>query len=240
MPCLNPIPAPTASVMVPMLTDAALLRLLQLSSAALPVGGYSFSQGLEYAVECGWVIDFKTTEEWLALGLSEGLGSLDIPIASRLYCALDEQDSTAFHYWNRYALAARESRELLLADVAMGDALLRLLSNLPQALSETCNKLEPSFLAVFVSTAWQWQISEKACVIGLVWCWLEAQIAAATKLVPLGQTQAQQLLGLLQQQIPAVLDRAATLQDDDIGNTLPGLAMASALHETQYCRLFRS
>ena len=222
------------------ITDSALLRLLQLSSAALPVGGYSFSQGLEYAVECGWVTSMAETEDWLSLGLSEGLGHLDIPVALRLYRALEKKDSTAFHDWNRFALAARESRELLLADVAMGEALLRLLRDLPQELPATAHGVEPSFTAVFVATAYSWQVSESACLIGLIWCWLEAQIAAATKLVPLGQTQAQKLLGSLQQKIPDVLARTETLEDDELGNTLPGLAHASVLHETQYCRLFRS
>ena len=218
----------------------ALLRLLQLGSAALPVGGYSFSQGLEYAVEIGWISSLDSCEDWLSLGLRDGVGGLDLPVASRLYRALEDGDRDAFQYWNDFALAARESRELLMADEAMGQALLRLLRQLPQPLPDTASGMQASFLGAFVATAWQWQISESACQIGLAWCWLEAQIAAATKLIPLGQTQAQQLLGRMQTALPPVIAHAASLDDDALGATLPGLAMASALHETQYCRLFRS
>ncbi len=222
------------------LTDSALLRLLQLSSASLPVGGYSFSQGLEYAVEAGAVYDVGSTRQWLQLVMHESLARLDLPVSLRLYRALAAGDAAAFHHWNRYGLAGRESRELLHTEVAMGEALLRLLKQLPVALPAAADGMEPSFVAAFSAAAFHWQLGESSCQLGLLWSWLEAQIAAAVKLVPLGQTEAQRMQGELQQAASFALARASELDDDAIGASLPGLAMASARHETQYCRLFRS
>lgn len=219
-------------------TDAALLRLLQLSSASLPVGGYAFSQGLEYAVDASWVKNFGDTRDWLSLQLSDSLAQVDCPILLRCHRALQQGDSRQLQYWNHYALACRETRELRLTDTATGNALIRLLAKLQ--VEPSLPKQEFSFISAFAIAANHWQLNEDAAVLGLVWTWLENQVAAATKLVPLGQTQAQQLIGEIQQQVPAAIQRAHQLQDCDLGAGLPALAIASAKHEHQYSRLFRS
>ncbi|WP_308366432.1 MULTISPECIES: urease accessory UreF family protein [unclassified Microbulbifer] len=219
-------------------TDASLLRLLQLSSASLPVGGYAFSQGLEYAVDAGWVRSAEETREWLELQLRHGLAHVDCPLLLRCYEALEEGAMDRLRYWNRYALACRETRELLLTDTATGNALMRLLAQLevPDPLAET----EVSFVTAFALAARHWQIDKNAALAGLVWSWLENQVAAATKLVPLGQTQAQRLLGEIQLQVPAAIECARSLDDSELGSGLPALAIASARHEHMYTRLFRS
>lgn len=219
-------------------TDSALLRLLQLSSASLPVGGYAFSQGLEYAVETGWVSNLDQTREWLSLQLLESLAQVDCPILLRCHRTLEQGDTSQLQYWNHYALACRETRELRLTDTATGNALIRLLAQLQ--IEQPLGRQEVSFVAAFAIAAHHWQLSEEASVLGLVWAWLENQVAAATKLVPLGQTQAQQLIGEMQQQVPAAITRAKGLQDSELGAGLPALAIASAKHEHQYSRLFRS
>ena len=228
-------------------TDTALLRLLQLSSAALPVGGYSFSQGLEYAIDSGWLKNAEQVAEWLSLQLSESLARVDLPLLLRLHRAAlngDENRSnvTSLSHWNSYTLACRETAELRLTDTAMGAALKRLLDNLELPCFESGfeESGELSFVTAFAMAAAHWQIEARACCHGYLWSWLENQVAAATKLVPLGQTTAQQLLGQLLQQFPAAIDRALTIADDQIGASLPALAMASCWHETQYSRLFRS
>lgn len=219
-------------------TDAALLRLLQLSSASLPVGGYAFSQGLEYAVDAGWIKNLEDTRQWLSIQLMESIAQVDCPLLLRCHRALVAGDETMLHYWNHYTLACRETRELRLTDTATGSALVRLLGQLhietPRFAGET------SFVTVFAIAAHHWQLNEEAAMLGLTWSWLENQIAAATKLVPLGQTQAQQLIGEIQQQVPAAIRRAQQLQDCELGAGLPALAIASARHENQYSRLFRS
>ena len=220
-------------------TDVALLRLLQLSSAALPVGGYSFSQGMETAVEEGWLTSRVGVEQWLVPQLQGSLARVDLPLLRRQLCAARTGDRAQLVYWNDYALACRESAELRQADIAMGAALLRLLSQLEVVLPEPALE-NPAFVTAFAVAAAHWQLEARAACHGYVWAWLESQVAAAVKLVPLGQSAAQALLGDLLAQVPGCLDCSATLADEDIGASLPGLAMASAWHETQYSRLFRS
>jgi urease accessory protein len=218
-------------------TEPALLRLLQLSSVGLPVGGFAYSQGLEHAIDAGWVKDAAACEGWLDLQLRHALARLDLAVVFRLYRALGEEDGAAVCHWNDYLLACRETRELYLTDTAMGQALKRLLGSLGMRVPGT---VDTSFVTAFSSAAWQWGIDGRACALALAWSWLENQAAAATKLIPLGQTRTQQMLGALQAAIPDALDTAGALNDDSLGAGLPALALASTLHETQYSRLFRS
>lgn len=226
-------------------TDAGLLRLLQLSSASLPVGGYAFSQGLEYAIDVQWLKTSSDVSGWLHSQLHYSLARVDVPILLRQRQALRQQNEEELLHWNSTVLACRETRELLLSDTATGEALWKLLRQLDTnntwARFEELRQSRPvSFVTMFAIASHHWQVNDSAAALGLLWSWLENQVAAATKLVPLGQTQAQRLLGELQQELPEALQLAQTLTDDELGASLPALAIASALHETQYCRLFRS
>jgi len=218
-------------------TSAGLLRLLQLSSSTLPVGGYSFSQGLESACELGWVTDLGDAQQWLQVQIEHSLQWLDIPVLLRGHQYAAADNTQQLQYWNDYLLASRETDELYLAETAMGQALARLLNSLevPHRLSAP-----HSFLILFAVAAQHWQVEAKTAALGYAWSWLENQIAAATKLVPLGQTQAQQLSGKLQQIIPECVALAMELVDDQLGAGMPGVSIASSLHEHQYSRLFRS
>ena len=220
-------------------TDVALLRLLQLSSAALPVGGYSFSQGLEFAIDDGWVTDQQSTENWLRLQLGESMANVDLPLLQRLMNAIQQQNLVSLEYWNDYGLACRETSELRLTDTAMGKALIRLTNGLGLPLVLPAVE-EVSFTTAFGLAAEHWKIDIRTASHGYCWSWLENQVAAAVKLVPLGQTSAQCLLGTLLQEIPQAIDRSEKIEDYQIGASLPALAIASAKHETQYSRLFRS
>ena len=232
--------------------NTPLQRLLQLSSASLPVGGYSFSQGLEYAVDSGWVKNEVQVADWVSLVMHESLAQVDLPILQRLIATQENSDEKTavkeLSYWNAYALACRETDELRLTDSAMGDALARLLAQLDipllleQAKGEESlgQKNEVSFLSGFAAASVHWRINTDDACVGFLWSWLENQIAAATKLVPLGQTSAQKLLVQLGDQLMPVLKRAREVDDDNIGSSLPGMVMASSWHETQYSRLFRS
>lgn len=226
--------------------DLALARLLQLSSVSLPVGGYAFSHGLEYAVECGWLKSFEQVKPWIALQLEENMARVDIPVLREVMTATSNADIQTWFELNDLVLASRETKELRLSDTAMGEALLRLLRSLHSAQGVLDEMLhlrgneDISFVALFGLCAEQWQIPYRQAALGLLWSWLENQVAAATKLVPLGQTQAQQLLVHFQPRLGGVLDKAEQIKLDEIGGGLPALAIASALHETQYSRLFRS
>mgnify|MGYP000659731670 CR=1 FL=1 len=221
------------------ITDLAILRLLQLSSAALPVGGFSFSQGLEYAIDSGWIENQTDIENWLLQQLNGSISSVDIPILDRQMTAAANNDLKVLSYWNHYALACRETSELRLTDTAMGNALFKLIEKLDMPITAPAEK-ECSFVTGFAMAASYWNVDVRLACIGFCWSWLENQVAAATKLVPLGQASAQRLLGKLQVHIPAAIDQALTIADDDIGASLPAIAMASTFHETQYSRLFRS
>lgn len=232
---------------LPPIADIALARLLQLSSVSLPVGGYAFSQGLEYAVECAWLKKVDDVESWITLQLHENIARVDLPILREVMLATEHSDWLRLLKLNDLLLASRETKELRLSDTAMGEALLRLLKSLEFDLSfldelskqgGTANDM--SFVCLFGLCAQQWEIPYRLTAMGLSWSWLENQVAAATKLVPLGQTQAQQLLIKLQPILSEVINSAEHISEDEIGGGLPALAIASALHETQYSRLFRS
>jgi len=218
------------------------LRLWQLISPALPVGSYAYSGGFESAVENGWITDQQQARQWIKDILSSGLGRLDVPVFSRLYQACQKCDKQQFEYWNHYLLACRESSELQLEDQQMGRALLRLMQDMDMDFPwyEQGTNIEVSYAAMFASAAVCWQITETDAVHGLIWSWCENQVAAAIKLVPLGQTAGQQILSELASHIPDYIEKGLALKDDEIGFTLPGLAIISAEHETQYSRLFRS
>jgi len=220
-------------------TDLAILRLFQLSSAALPVGGFSFSQGLEYAIDSSWLKNQADIENWLLQQLNGSISCVDIPILKRQMTAAANSDLSSLSYWNSYALACRETSELRLTDTAMGNALFKLIEKLNMPITPPAER-EFSFVTAFAMAASYWNIDVRLACHGFCWSWLENQVAAATKLVPLGQTSAQHLLGELQVHIPAAIDQALTIADDDIGASLPAITMASAWHETQYSRLFRS
>jgi len=226
------------------ITDTALLRLLQLSSASLPVGGYAFSQGLEYAIEQQWVCDQEAVGEWLHIVMHESVAKVDMPLLQRLTAAVEQEDQYAFNYWNHYVIACRETTELALTETAMGEALARLLRQLkvpllPLSVENNIGR-QYSFIAAFASASVHWKITPSAIAVGYLWSWLENQIAAATKLVPLGQSAAQQLLITLTNDLTPVIHHASAIEDDAIGSSLPGMSMASSWHETQYSRLFRS
>ncbi len=178
-------------------------------------------------------------QRWLQLQLTHGLARTDLAAVPRLYDALDRGCEATVQYWNSYLLACRETRELHLADTAMGAALRRLLPELGVQLHSSAQG-PLSFVTAFARAAWQWQLSARCCALALAWSWLENQVTVTTKLLPLGQTRAQQLLAELQADVPAALDLAWSLEDEELGAGLCSLALASSHHETQYSRLFRS
>ncbi len=220
---------------------AALLRLLQLTSPALPVGAFAYSQGLEYAVNARWVHDEATARDWICGLLCNGLARLDAPVLARLYAAWSSYDEEALEYWSAMLHASREARELQEEDGHLGAALARLLRDLelPQA-APWVPHAHTGYAVLFALAAAEWRIALPEAVSGYLWAWCEAQVAAAIKLVPLGQTAGQRILSRVVMEIPTVVDEGLALADDEIGYAAPRLAIGSALHETQYSRLFRS
>ena len=220
------------------MTESATLRLWQLISPALPVGAYAYSGGLESAVEHGHVHDAASCRQWLAGVLAESLTHNDLPVFKRLFDAWTRAELDQVRYWTQTLQAMRESKELLAEDRQMGLALRRLLMDLQMDGADSVER--PSFATQYALACVRWRIDCAAGAQGLAWAWLENQIAAAVKLVPLGQTDGQRLLGKLMPALEQAVERALRLDDDDLGRSLPGLAVLSAQHEQQYSRLFRS
>lgn len=209
-----------------------LARLLQLASPSLPVGAYSYSGGLESAIEAGVVRDGESAARWIGDVLEHSVARMEAPVFLRL--ARGDADLA---HWNALFLASRESAELRAESVQMGFSLNRLLPALgiePVALEE------PAFPTVFARAASAWGIEPQQALVAYLWAWLENQVLAAVKAVPLGQTAGQRILHRLGARLEEIARRAAALEDDEVCNFAPGLAILSARHETQYSRLFRS
>ncbi|MCO7513864.1 urease accessory protein UreF [Pseudomonas guariconensis] len=222
-------------------SDLALLRLLQLASPGLPVGGFTYSQGLEWAVEVGWVGDVASFGAWQREQLHDTLGYLDWPVLARLYRACQAGDAEAFGQWSRFLLANRETAELRLEERQRGSALARLLDGWQLAQAPAWRaSLELSQLGGMAWLGAHWSIPLRQLALGHGYAWLEGAVMAGVKLVPFGQQAAQTLLRDLGEALPTALDQALALEDDQLGGGLPLLAIASSRHETQYTRLFRS
>lgn len=224
-----------------MKSPASLTRLLQLASPALPVGAYSYSQGLEAAIEARIVCDAAGARSWIQDVLRFSLASMEAPILLRLIAAWRADDRTLVAEWNDLFLASREAAELRAETAQMGYSLARLLRELGETDGVAFAALgDVAFPTAFAFAVAQWRIDPQAALTAYLWSWAENQVMAALKAVPLGQTDGQRLLLALGETIEAAAARAAQLADEDLVNFAPGLALLSARHETQYSRLFRS
>jgi urease accessory protein len=222
-------------------TNLALLRLMQLISPSLPIGSFTYSQGIEWAVESGWIQKADDLSAWLHDQLHSTLQDLDVPILQRCYQAIQQSDEIALTYWIDYLNASRETRELLLEEQQRGRALTDLLLALAiPPVQQYQALLRHNQIAAFAAAASHWQIPLHDAAYGYTWSWLENLVLAAVKIIPLGQTQGQRLLYELSPLIPDIVQTGLQLEDDAIGASNPALAIASSRHETQYTRLFRS
>ncbi len=225
-------------------SDLALLGLMQLISPALPIGAFAWSQGLESAFELEWVNNEIQLGEWLTGVLADGLTRCELPVLARLQACWAASDSDGLAYWNDWIHANRETAEISDEDTRLGLALMRLLNSLelqPQAQWGHAELPEdPGYVTVFAWTAHQRHVPIRQSLLGFAWAWLENQLAVACKALPLGHTAAQRLNEQLRPQLVSAVDTALMLTDEELGPILPGLALGSAHHETQYSRLFRS
>jgi urease accessory protein len=221
--------------------DISRLRLLQLVSPALPVGAFAYSEGLEAAVHAGTVGDARAAERWIRGRLGHAVARTDGALLARLHAAWTADDADAVQGWTQLLAALRETRQLRDADRDMGQALARLLAALDvDAARPWITRRDATFPTLFALAAVRWGIAAEAAIAGLLWSWLEAQTAAAIKLVPLGQTAGQRLLLAAAGDIPTAVAEALACADDDLGASTPGAALAAAHHETLEVRLFRS
>jgi urease accessory protein len=137
-------------------------------------------------------------------------------------------------------MAARESAELRAEERHLGLSLARVLIELEIGEAGEWIEAAPAFATLFALAAVRWHIEAGDALAGYLWAWSENQVLAAVKLVPLGQSAGQRLLHRLTDAMPVILERARTLGDEAIGVSTVSQVIASALHESQYTRLFRS
>ncbi|MCG7497404.1 urease accessory protein UreF [Vibrio sp. Of7-15] len=219
----------------------ATFRLFQLISPSLPIGGFTYSQGLEWAVESGWVEDKDSMLQWLTVMLNHSITTLELPVMQRYYQAIETNDVDSISYWSEYLYSCRETSELRAEEKQRGRALFTLLKQLdfdinPQWLQSS----HPNQLLGFCLAAKEWHIPLFSLQQGYVWSWAENIIMAGVKLVPLGQTAGQSVLLELSALFPKAIEEANQIENEAIGSFTPSMAIASSRHETQYTRLFRS
>jgi len=222
-----------------------LARLLQLASPALPVGAYTYSQGLEWAVESGIICDETTAGGWIADLMQHAIGHYEAPLVAALMTAWSAGETGEIARLNGEFLASRESAELRAETAQMGFSLHRLVRDLRDpGLAHVENTLteldEIAFPTGWAGLAAYWQIEPQAALTAYLWSWAENQVMAALKAVPLGQAAGQRRLAELGTLIPAVALAALTLPETAWSNFTPAFAIVCARHETQYSRLFRS
>jgi len=220
----------------------SLLALLQFASPALPVGAYSYSEGIETLVQNGKVKDGLTLEHWLEQELEYGAISVEATVLLRAYRCVESGDLDRLKSWNNWLSAFRETEEMREQSWQMGRSLTRLLVDLQPSLQPTlaaCGNI-CNFTVAFAIAAHHWQVDPQTAVLGYLYSWASNLANAGVRLIPLGQTQGQHLLlnlyPILEQTVATIMNA----RDDDLKNCGWGLAIASMQHETLYSRLFRS
>jgi urease accessory protein len=234
----------TTPTTLPNMRIAELTALLHLASPALPIGAFSYSQGLEAAIEAQLITDADSARDWIASGLADVLALGELPFLAHQIERWQAHDAAGLALANSEFLASRESAELRRETEQMGWSLRQLCVSLEWGDAERRAKLtEMTPLAqptAFAFAAFAHDVSPDAALAAYAFSWVENQAAAALKAVPLGQLAGQRIIVALRAPIDAAVQRALATAPDDINTFAPQLGILSARHESQYSRLFRS
>jgi len=231
-----------------------LLRLLQLTSPALPVGAYSYSEGIEYLCSIGTIQTECELCDWLKRELSFGFITTEAAIALRAHQAMMTSDISKLIYWNNWLSATRETEEVRLASWQMGQSLMKLWYQLPdrqssnnllisEVLPTAKNNSEGqgcNYAIAFGIVAASLEIDPSNTTVGYIYSWLSNLVSAAVRSVPFGQTTGQQIIFRLSTDILQSSQSALKYLDNELEWCGWGVNLACANHETQYSRLFRS
>ena len=223
--------------------DSSLMQLMWLASPALPVGGFSYSECLESAVDTGQAATESRAKAWLVDQLHLSLARSDLAVVAQAIPAWQAGDVARIATLNAWVLQTRESSELRAQTEQMGRSLLEWLRNHTTATPAQIELLAPtdaSYPLAFALAASSTQAPVRDCLLAYAFGWAENMTQAAIKSVPLGQSAGQRILSALTAEIPAAVDHALSLNDDTRQAFSPMLAILSAQHEVQYSRLFRS
>ena len=225
--------------------DAVLLQLMWLASPALPVGGFSYSEALEAAVDDGRVTGEASAADWLANQMALAPARADLPVLAQAHAAWQRHDLARVTQLNDFVARTRETRELRLQTEQMGRSLVEWLRNQAGGDDARLRHLaalapSPTWPVAFALATARAGASAAQALHASLFGWAENLVQAALKAVPLGQLAGQRILQSLVAQMPALIAQALAMPDDDIQSFSPMLGIASARHETQYSRLFRS
>ena len=227
-------------------SGSAFLHTLWLASPALPVGGFSYSEGLEAAVDAGLVHDEASAGAWLADQLHLGQARSDLAVMAQALPAWRADDLPRVRALNAWVLQTRETHELRLQTEQMGRSMTDWLRNQHQGDEESLPAirhlaaLPPTYPVAFALAASTTQASVRDALLAYAFGWAENMVQAALKSMQLGQSAGQRILAKLADAIPAAADHAIGLMDSERQAFSPMLAILSAQHEVQYSRLFRS
>ena len=222
----------------------SLLHLLQLASPGLPIGGFSYSQGLESAMQNGAVTDAGSARGWLIEILHQIMARFEAPLLWRLLHAWSISDAEAVVHWNSLLLCSRDTAEFRAETVQMGFSLGRLLAAL-EIVSPANQAILDSMPELALATSYACacvtlKVSPDAALLGMLFVWAENQVLVCVKSVPLGQVAGQRILLSLRPELEVAARTSMALIDDDLCNWTPGLSLLSMQHEVQYSRLYRS
>ncbi|MCB8746878.1 urease accessory protein UreF [Rhodoferax sp. U2-2l] len=223
--------------------DSSLMQLMWLASPALPIGGFSYSECLEAAVDAGLVTSETEASDWLVEQLHTSLARADLAVIAQAIPAWQTADHTRIAQLNAWVLQTRESSELRAQSEQMGRSLLEWLRNHTTAQAEQIAllaNLQPTYPLAFALAASATGAPLRDCLLANAFGWAENMMQAAIKAVPLGQSSGQRILSALAANIPAAVDLALALDDKNRQAFSPMLAILSARHESQYSRIFRS
>ena len=223
--------------------DSSLMQLMWLASPALPIGGFSYSECLETAVDTARAATETEATAWLVDHLHLSLARSDLPAVAQAIGAWRAHDQKDIAKLNAWVLQTRESSELRAQTEQMGKSLLDWLRNHTTATPDQIALLarqQPTYPIAYALAASATQAPLRECLLAYAFGWAENMVQAAIKSVPLGQSAGQRILSALTAQIPQAVDHALALDDDGRQAFAPMLAILSSQHEVQYSRLFRS
>jgi urease accessory protein len=227
-----------------MISAAQLLHLLQFASPALPVGGYSYSQGLEAAIEQGEVRNAATAQAWIAAQLGEVVALWDAPLCWRLMQAYARRDAQQVRELAERAMAARDTSEFRAESVQMGYSLRKLIEELGIADEGVLALASPGedmpLPAAYACAVAALGIPHEEALLAMLFAWAENQVLVCVKSIPLGQVAGQKILLALGPALQAAAGRACALADEELSNWSPGLSLLSMQHEVQHGRIYRS
>ena len=223
---------------------ASLLHLLQLASPSLPIGAYSYSQGLEAAIENGLVKNESSAREWIVDALHHVVARFEAPVLWRLLQAFGNRDAAAVAASTERFIAARDTAEFRAETIQMGYSLTKLVAELHIS-DQALLKILQDQPEVPLPTAWAYAavalgVPHQAALLGMMFSWAENQVLVCVNSVPLGQVSGQRLLLSLRSELETAAQHAQQLADDELSNWSPGLSLLSMQHEVQYSRLYRS